>query len=26
LDLDFPLVDGAQAQGEGWVFILHLDP
>ena len=26
LDLDFPLEDGAQAQGEGWVFIMHLDP
>ena len=26
LDLDFPLEDGAQAQGEGWVFTLHLDP
>ncbi len=24
-DLTFPLEDGAQAQGEGWVFILHLD-
>jgi hypothetical protein len=25
LDLSFPLVDGATAQGEGWVLVLHLD-
>ena len=25
LDLSFPLVDGAMAQGEGWVLVLHLD-
>ena len=25
IELEFPLEDGAQAQGEGWVFILHLD-
>jgi len=24
LDLSFPLVDGATAQGEGWTFVLHL--
>jgi hypothetical protein len=24
LDLSFPLVDGATAQGEGWVMVLHL--
>jgi hypothetical protein len=26
LDLTFPLVDGATAQGEGWVLVLHLPP
>lgn len=25
LELAFPLQNGAQAQGEGWVFILHLE-
>ena len=25
LELAFPLVEGAQAQGEGWVFTLHLE-
>jgi hypothetical protein len=25
LDLSFPVTDGATAQGEGWVLILHLD-
>ena len=24
LDLSFPLTDGATAQGEGWVLVLHL--
>jgi hypothetical protein len=24
LDLTFPLVDGATAQGEGWVLVLHV--
>jgi hypothetical protein len=24
LDLSFPLADGAQVEGEGWLFILHL--
>jgi hypothetical protein len=23
-DLSFPLIDGATAQGEGWVLVLHL--
>ena len=25
LDLSFPVTDGATAQGEGWVLMLHLD-
>jgi len=25
IEASFPLVDGAQAQGEGWQLILHLD-
>lgn len=26
LDLNFPLQEGARAEGDGWVFILHLSP
>lgn len=26
IDASFPLMDGAQAQGEGWLLILHLNP
>ena len=26
IEASFPLLDGAQAQGEGWQLVLHLDP
>ena len=25
MDLNFPMVEGAQAEGEGWVYVLHLN-